>query len=140
MGSSFILWEQFSNWNKLVTVVALALKILKHWLSLIKKNQSTYQTRIVLDDLMKSKYFIIKTVQQDKYARELTMINQNLLLHNSKILPLHPFIRNEFLHFEERLKNSFLPEESKHPIIFPKDHHVTKPIVEFIRKSNRYCG
>ena len=68
------------------------------------------------------------------------MINQNLLLHNSKILPLHPFIRNEFLHFEERLKNSFLPEESKHPIILPKDHHVTKPIVEFIRKSNRYCG
>ena len=68
--SSFIFWEQFINWNKLVRVVALVVKISKHWLSLIKKNQSTYQTRIFLDDIVKSKYFIIKSVQQDKFARE----------------------------------------------------------------------
>ena len=68
--SSFIFWEQFINWNKLVRVVALVVKISKYWLSLIKKNQSTYQTRILLDDIVKSKYFIIKSVQQDKFARE----------------------------------------------------------------------
>ena len=67
--SSFIFWEQFINRNK-VLVVALVVKISKHWLSLIKKNQSTYQTRIFLDDIVKSKYFIIKSVQQDKFARE----------------------------------------------------------------------
>ena len=68
--SSFIFWEQFINWNKLVRVVALVVKMSKYWLSLIKKNQSTYQTRIFLDDIVKSKYFIIKSVQQDKFARE----------------------------------------------------------------------
>ena len=80
-----------------MNLVAFVLKISKHWLSLIKKNQNTYQTRIFLDDLVKSKYFIIKRVQQDKFTRELTMIKQNLPLPNSKILPLQPFIRNELL-------------------------------------------
>ena len=80
-----------SNWDKLVRVVALVLKISKHWLSLIKKNQNTYQTRTFLDDLLKSKYFIIQRVQQDKFARELTMIKQILPLR--KILLLPPFIR-----------------------------------------------
>ena len=50
------------------------------------------------------------------------------------------FIRNDLLHVVGRLKHSFLPEESKHPIILPKDHHVTKLIVEFIYKSNHHCG
>ena len=67
-------WEQFSNWNKLVRVVALVLKISKHWLSLIKKNQSAYQNRIFLDDIVKSKHFVVKRIQQDKSTRELTMM------------------------------------------------------------------
>ena len=103
MDSSFILWEGFSNLNKLV------LKISKHWLSLIKKNQNTYQTRIFLDDLVKSKYFIIKGVQQDKFARDFTMIKQNLPLYNSKSLPLQPFIRYDLLYVGGRLKHSFFP-------------------------------
>ena len=67
-------WERFSNWNKLVRVVALVLKISKHWLSLIKKNQSAYQNRIFLDDIVKSKHFVVKRIQQDKSTRELTMM------------------------------------------------------------------
>ena len=63
---------------------------------------------------MKGKYFILKKVQEEKFARGLTLIKQNLPLHNSKILPLEPFIRNELLHVRERLKHSFLPEEAKH--------------------------
>ena len=45
-GSSFIFWKRFSNRNKLIRVVALVFKISIPWLSLIQKNQSTYQTRI----------------------------------------------------------------------------------------------
>ena len=140
MAFSFIFWKWVSNWNKVVRVVALVLKISKNWLSLIKKNQNTYQTRIFLDHLLKSKYFIIQRVQQDKFARELTMIKQILPLRNSKILLLPPFIRNEFLHDGGRLKHSFLPGESKHPIIFPKYHRAIKLILELIHKSNYHCG
>ena len=76
-------------------------------LELIQKNQSTYQTRIFLDNLAKGKYFILKRVQEDQIATELTLIKQNLLLHNCKILLLQPFIRNELLHVGRRLKHSF---------------------------------
>ena len=68
------------------------------------------------------------------------MIKLDLPLHNSKILLLQPFIRNELLRIGGRLKHSFLPEESKNPIILPKDHHITTIIVEFIHKSNHHCG
>ena len=90
---------------------------------------------------MKSKCFIHKRVQQDKFARELTLIKQNLpLLYNSRYSPLQPLIRNEPLHVGGRLKHSLLPEEPEHRIILPKEHHFTKLILEFIHKSSHYCG
>ena len=89
---------------------------------------------------MNSKYFILKSVLEDKFAGQLTLIKQNLPLHNSKLLFLQPFIRNELLHVRGRLKHSFLAKESKHPIILPKDHRVTKLRAEFIHKSNHHCG
>ena len=52
--------ETIFNWNKLIRVAPLVLKISKHWLSSIKKNQSTYQARIFLDHLVKNQYFTIK--------------------------------------------------------------------------------
>ena len=67
------------------------------------------------------------------------MIKQNLPLYNSKISPLQPFITNEPLHARGRPKHSFLPKESKQTVILPKDHHVTKVIVELIHKSNHHC-
>ena len=59
----------------------------------------------------------------------LTLIKQNPPLHNYKILPLQPFIRNELVHVGRGPKHSFLPEESKHPSILATDDHVTKLIV-----------
>ena len=104
------------------------------------KTIQKYQSRIFLDDLVKGKYFILIRVQEDKFAIELTLMKQNLPLHKSKILPLQPFVRNELLHVGGRLKHSFLPEESKHPIIAPKDHHIIKLISGLIHEPNHHCG
>ena len=86
---------------------------------------------------MKGKYCILKRVQEYKFVRELALIKQNLPLHNSKILSfMQPLIRNDLLHVGGRLKNSFLPEESKDLSVPPNNHHVAKLIVKFIHKSN----
>ena len=45
---------------------------------------------------------------------------QNLPLHNSKILPLQLFTRNELLHVGGRLKHSFLPKENHTQLFFQK--------------------
>ena len=108
--SSLNFWDLFPYWNKLVRVVPLVFKISKHWLPSTERNQSTFQARIFSDDLVKSRYFILKRVQQDKFERELTLINQNLPSHNSKNLPLQPFIKNELLHVGVRLKHSSLKQ------------------------------
>ena len=70
----------------------------------------------------------------------MSLLKQNLSLHNSKILPLQLFIKNEFLHLGGRLKHSFFIRGVETPNILPKDHHVTKLIVEFIHKSNNQCS
>ena len=54
---------QFYFLGTIFKLLALVFKTSKHWLSLIQKNQNTYQTRIFLDDLVESRYFFLKRVQ-----------------------------------------------------------------------------
>ncbi|GFY54789.1 hypothetical protein TNIN_214051 [Trichonephila inaurata madagascariensis] len=43
---------------------------------------------------------------------------------------LHPFLDDEKIpRVGKRLRNSSLPEKTKHPIILPKSHYVTELIV-----------
>ena len=133
------MWKRFSKWNKPVRVVALVLKISKHWLSLKKKNQSTYQTEIFIDDLVKNKYFIIKMVQQDKLARGLTMIK--LPLHKSIIFYRcnHLSETSSFM-LEGDWNLASYPRSQSTQLFFPKTIKLKILIVEFIRKSNHHCG
>lgn len=60
---------------------------------------------------------------------------------NSKLLSLNPFLDNEdILRVGDRLRNASLPYDSKHPILLPKNHVLTKFIIRNEHIKNLHSG
>lgn len=58
----------------------------------------------------------------------------------SKILSLRPFLDTNLLRVGERLQEASLDYEQKHPIILPKNHHLTSLIVREEHLKNLHAG
>lgn len=69
-------------------------------------------------------------VQSSTYESEIKLLSQSSPLGWSKIAALSPFICNDgVLRAGGRLRNADIVFDRKHPILLPRDHHLTKLIV-----------
>ncbi|XP_011884045.1 PREDICTED: uncharacterized protein LOC105571183, partial [Vollenhovia emeryi] len=60
---------------------------------------------------------------------------------NSRLLPLNPFLDDEhILRVGGRLKNANLAYESKHPLLLPKGHAITRLIIRNEHVRNMHAG
>jgi len=145
---SVILWERFSRWKKLVRVIAYVLLLIAYCLCLfinIVKSKLRYKLSKCLDELStdelnQSKQVIYYLIQQDCYKEDISCILQNKFTTSRKLQPLTPFVKDNLLLVRGRLKNIDLPDSFKHPIILPKEHHVTSIIVKFYHETYHHCG
>ena len=86
------------------------------------------------------------TVEEiDRAADELVKITQrDASINNQSIkgryAKLNPVICEDIVRVGGYLNNSTLPEESKHPVILPYDHHVTKLIVRYYHINQGHAG
>lgn len=63
------------------------------------------------------------------------LLDKKNVSHKSSILSLHPFLdKNGILRVEGRLGNSTLTYGQKHPIIIPKNGHLTTLLVRDAQK------
>lgn len=81
----------------------------------------------------------MKQVQSFYFCKELPSIASN---NCSKVLlKLHPFIdQHGLVRVGGRIRNSNLPYESKHPILFPKDSHLSRLIVHYYHVNYLHSG
>jgi hypothetical protein len=64
-----------------------------------------------------------------------------VLKQSSRLLTLSPFLsKNNLIRVGGRLRNASLKFDTKHPILLPNDHHVTKLIVEQTHIENLHSG
>lgn len=66
--------------------------------------------------------------------------NQVAVGKTSPIYRLDPFVDNGLLRVGGRLHNAKIPEESKHPIIFPRKSHVTTLIIRNAHEGLGHAG
>ena len=95
------------------------------WLSTFKKVHSD----------LSWKFFSDTNLNQIEVQRSLK--RDNSLKALSK---LTPFLHNGILRVGGRLKNAPIPFESKHPIILPGDHHVTRLIIRQYHNKVGHSG
>ena len=90
------------------------------------------QGSLVPEGLMAAEELILKDIQKEVFDKEIRSLQQSENLPRSNQLAfLCPFIAGDkILRVGGRLKNASLPFESKHPVILPGNHRVTKMLIE----------
>ncbi|GBL82730.1 hypothetical protein AVEN_209997-1 [Araneus ventricosus] len=121
------LLDKCSSWSKVVRVAAWCLRLIKN---LQKMNDKT-KTFLLASEFEEAQNVILKYVQVEVFAEEIQRlkINKPIKTH-SKLPALCPYLdENEILRVGGRLRHAKLHENTKYPVILPKDHMVTDLII-----------
>ncbi|XP_067260191.1 uncharacterized protein [Chanodichthys erythropterus] len=131
----------YSDWYKLKRAVAWILRFKD--MIMQRSNQVTAKNRkvqscdtnftaqncraLTMQDLTRAENEIIKFTQNQRFKEEMSMLqkgNQSVK-KNSCLSKMDPIFQDGLLRVGGRLGRSAMPECVKHPIIIPKDSHVT---------------
>ena len=137
-----IIWERYSKFAKLIRCVAWILKLKRNWI-LKHRNKEETQTNFVLlpSDLEESILSLCQIAQNETFSREKTLIQSSKPLpHNSSLISLKPLILNHLLCVGGRLKNANIPLASRHQIILPASHPISRLILSEIHQNNFHAG
>ena len=102
--------------------------------------QEIKNTHLDTNVLQKAETFIVKEIQKQHYATELKQLATKNVARTSKLLKLDPFIDKGIIRVGGRLQEANLSYDAKHPILLPKDSHISKIIVEDIHKRVGHLG
>ncbi|XP_048747853.2 uncharacterized protein LOC125660050 [Ostrea edulis] len=130
-------FERFSNWRKLVGAIAF----LKQFIRNRKKSEVSQRQRSV-ELYQEAERFIVRTVQREIYASEVSHIEQKLpLSRNSHILTLDPFLDSDnMLCIGGRIKHANIPLQEKHPLLIPGKHHIAKLLISQVHENVQHQG
>ncbi|XP_021324883.3 uncharacterized protein [Danio rerio] len=113
--------SRFSTWTMLVKVVARIKRLgskLKH-----------HGEIVTVTERRKAAEMLYQLVQQQAFPQELKALQENFhgstILSSSPLFRLNPILDVGLLRVGGRLTGSTLSSELKHPIILPKDSHIT---------------
>nr|XP_022305787.1 uncharacterized protein LOC111112553 [Crassostrea virginica] len=131
-------FEHFSSWRKLVGAIVLLKLYVRRW-----KRSDTSQIREKSVSLyLETEKYIVRTVQRENYAPEISCLEQNLPLpKSSHILSLDPFLdSNHLLSIGGRLKHANIPLPEKHPLLIPGKHHIAKLLISQVHEDIQHQG
>ena len=132
--------KRISNWLRLKRVVAWVLRFVSN--CAIPKMTRKVDTVLSLEELNAAEAHIVKEVQQEAFQDELrTIRGGETVPHTNKLSPLCPFLdETGTLRVGGRLKNINIPHHSKHQPILPKQHQVTRIIIDWFHRRNGHVG
>ena len=159
-GGTSALVHHYSNWNKLTKAVAwlLRLKQLLRELSRKRKDfrnldnpgqdkgMSEFKAKhrepnISIEDIREAEVALATFCQRQEYKEDIDRLTKGLnVKKESHILPLDPRLDDGVLRVGGRLRRSSMPEEIKRPILMPKDHHVSRLLMENIHQQVGHSG
>lgn len=97
-----------------------------------KPNTLGVQT-VTLEDLLQGERAIVEFCQRQSFAEEITKLKTSLtgksVSKNSSLYKLDPILEDGILSVGGHLNKSAMPEETKRPVIPPKDAHVSALIL-----------
>ena len=121
---------RYSSWTRLTRVSATVNRFLENC-----RLPSTLRKKAALgpEEIVTSEMHFIRLAQKEEFQEEIQALKSGKgLPGRSKLLPLKPVLDEEgVLRCDGRLKFAdYLPWETRHPIILPRNHQITKLIVE----------
>ncbi len=157
--------NRFSSWFKLKRAVAFATKyvsILRTKVAQKRTSQEPVASEkesskcVLVEDLEQAEHTVLKNVQQHHFQEEITVLrklkdgqfvnktetrtrNQNLKRVSS--IQLDPFIdEHGIIRVGGRIRRADVTFEEKHPVILPKNSHVTTLIIRHYHETVQHQG
>lgn len=124
--------SRFSSWTKLISFVARVQRLSNG----IKGTHPTTP-----DERLKAELTIVNFVQHETFPDAISTLckSENLPRTNS-LKPLEPVLQDGILRVGGRLSRAALPSLYKHPIILPKDSHITLLILSYAHMETFHQG
>lgn len=84
---------------------------------------------------------IIRTVQRDIYAKEISHLEQGRIMAGTTIGSLDPYLDDKnVLRVGGRIRNSCIEVTQKHPILIPGNHHIAKLLISYYYEQVHHQG
>ncbi|XP_067948721.1 uncharacterized protein [Watersipora subatra] len=128
-------FEKFSQWKDLTRSIAA--------LSMLPKRADNKDKKVTLADLSKAETRVIKVLQTEHYADEISQIKcQKRVGKKSSIFKLNPLLDGSgILRVGGRLdRATTLEEVERRPAIIPKDTHIAKLLVQHFHEKIHHLG
>ena len=133
--------SRFSNWNRYRRTVAWILRF-RHNLSATSSTSRRLTGPLSALELRAAHDFIVRQLQCQAFAQEIAALTRGASIDGrSSLLSLSPQLdRDGLLRVGGRLEHSPLPEETRHPLILPRDHRVTSLMIMAIHERLMHAG
>lgn len=127
-----------SSWKKLVHIFCYIYRLV----SRCKRQTCSESIPIGKDEFDNAQQKIVSLVQRDNYSDELKLLKQGKPVNkSSRILSLAPYVDDQgIIRVGGRLGQAALDNNSKHPILLPANHVVTRLIISHFHKTHLHCG
>ena len=121
-------FSKFSSWQRLLLGVARILKSARKDFSVVSA-----------PDLKKAALTVVRIVQRESFVNYFADKEEGLV--DSQLKSLDPFVGNDgLLRVGGRLRLSGLSTEEKHPMILPRNSHVSRIIATYIHTKTHHQG
>ncbi|XP_015437897.1 PREDICTED: uncharacterized protein LOC107193036 [Dufourea novaeangliae] len=106
------------------------------------KKNNKFKGQLAIKELRHADERITQLTQASVFSKEISQLKAGKDLQSgSKLLLLRPFLDDKgILRVGGRLQNSNLPYEQKHPILLPKNNHITDLIIRKTHHENHHAG
>ena len=124
--------EKITSWKKIKRIMAVIMKYKETLLNLAKKRKANTVGPIVDMNLQqKAETAVIKLCQKRTFQKEIsTLENGRAISSQCSIFKLDPFLDNDgVLRVGGRIKKANLDYRLKHPVLLPKEGHITHAII-----------
>ena len=132
---------KYSSWHSLRKAVAWILKVKEFLLAKVNgKMGSNNPIVLSVHDLQISEMVILSWLQKSVFSEDFDALLRSGCVSRSS--PLHSLAKlvDGLIRVGGRLGKADLPQESRHPIIMPRRHHVTELIIRGVHERLAHAG
>ena len=148
--------DRFSSWLKLLRVTAWIMRFISRCkrarLHRMQASELIYSQEtdvgqssslekvLDLEEMKNAEKYWLRETQRERFSEELTTLRQGRnVLKGSQLWRWSPFLDSDgILRVGGRLEMSNLPYDTKHPVVLPEKHHISKLVVAHIHVQGHH--
>nr|XP_039272262.1 uncharacterized protein LOC120346563 [Styela clava] len=147
-----MLMERYSDYGRLQRAIAWIIRFTKFCKAkYLHKVKFQDIGKLSVDELDYATHEILRITQRDVFSKQMKYLEMNNIEHKvpksqlrkgqcQSLQNLCPFIEDDLMRIGGRLQHSLLPLHSKHQIILPQDHHVTRLLIKKYHEQEGHSG